>query len=463
MTVMTPSAIWLYLAQFFTREVLVGLMDNFYSQQSKIDQDNQQSNSLLLQRVNELVDEQYREVELGFLDLADGTAERLRNPAVSRRVRVLRIGPYFVRDALDSHCGAPFEDTLIAARELLTRLNDVEEYHIRWHELPTTFLRPLELQCDDNLSNMFCAATSFLTVPFTFAPSLRTLTIEFALDKTEHVFLPTVVLPSLSELNLCVRSDHAGDLDAAGYAMVHHLARFMNNAHRTLTSLSFETSLGHDFSPLFSALVPFPRLSTLALAIPTARPHLGDPVALNGFLRDQSDTVAHLSLRGFNSTTRRQSVDAAWFSECLEGLAFPALRTLDVRTAFIPLDSAVPCALDLCGTYLSYEDVEAVLHGFGDRLQTLRLFVTCLTPELVDMLSDAVPGLVGLDVRISYVNAVVPPQCKETQLARFCEAMDKRTYAGWKLRDVKIWMFSPKLRLQRRCVDAVLGSIVRSR
>jgi hypothetical protein len=75
---MTPSAIWLYLAQFFTREVLVGLMDNFYSQQSKIDQDNQQSNSLLLQRVNELVDEQYREVELGFLDLADGTAERLR-------------------------------------------------------------------------------------------------------------------------------------------------------------------------------------------------------------------------------------------------------------------------------------------------------------------------------------------------------------------------------------------------
>ncbi|KAJ7156860.1 hypothetical protein C8R43DRAFT_997442 [Mycena crocata] len=469
MTLMNPSALWLYLAQFFTRDVLVGLMTADCT-----------TRALLGERVDKSLDEQYREVDFRFLHLADGTARRLWKRAVADRVRILRIGPYFVCDALDGRQGRPFSDAVQPAHRLLTRFRNVEEYHVLWHERPTMSTARRIGPKDDHLFDVIPVASACLTVPFSSAPYLRILTVELSLDKAEHVFLPTCLLPSLEEFNLCIRDDHVGELDVAGYVMVHHLARFLNNTHRTLRALSFETSLSIDFSPFFSALGFFAHLSKLALSIPTADPHLGDPSALKALFHAHRDTLEHFSLRGFCLDKSRAGMDSRWLSECLSGITFASLQSLKVGTTFIPLDVAMLCiqqctdtlaALDITGEYLSYEAVEAMLRASADcRLTALSVGVECLCPELVDRLAECLPGLTKLNLRLRSVAshrheppAFVKDSRKQpaSQLGGFRGEMQSRNYQGWRLEDIQVWKFKGKLQLQGWCVDVLRESLGR--
>ncbi|KAJ7746809.1 hypothetical protein DFH07DRAFT_832469 [Mycena maculata] len=465
MTSMHPSTIWLYLARFFPRDVLLGLMAADCT-----------ARALLEQRVASSLKELHREIDFRFLHLMDGTAGRLWNRAVADHLRVLRIGPYFVCDALDHSKNVPFRHTVRPVRSLLARFRNLEEYHILWHERPTSTLRRIR-PIYDHLSNTLCLASSFLTVPFSSAPNLRSLTVEISLDKAEHVFLPSFELPSLRDFSLCIRDDHADDLDAAGYVMGHHLARFLNNAHRTLRSFSFETSLNTDFSPFFSALGFFPCLSKLALSIPTADPHLGDPSTLNVFLRLHRDTLEHFALRGF-STNKSRTDSSCWLSQCLSEIRFSSLRTLNIGTSFISLDVVILCIeqwadtlteLDITGEYMSYEAVEDILDAFVDRpLTSLNMSVTTLCPELVDMLAAYLPHLIKLHLRIRTLS---PHRCepptslgsvrkqKVLEVERFCAEMNRRTYNGWELEDIGIWRFASKLQYQARCVNALRDSL----
>ncbi|KAJ7132249.1 hypothetical protein C8R44DRAFT_46346 [Mycena epipterygia] len=466
MTLMHPSAIWLYLAQFFPRDVLASLMTA-----------DRVTRAILEQRVDETLDEQYRELDFRFLHLADGTAGRLRMRAVADRVRVLKIGPYFVCDALDSK-DPPFRDAAQPIRRILARFRNVEEYHILWHERPTmSTVRRIETQYD-HLFDTLPLASATLAVPFSSAPYLRSLTVELSLDKAEHLFFPTSVLPNLGEMKLCIRDDHAGDLDAAGYIMVHHLSRFLNNTHRTLHSLSFETSLNIDYSPLFSALGFFAHLSKLSLSIPTSDPHLGDPSALKGFLHSHHDTLEHLSLRGFCTSKVRAAMDSHWLSECLSDITFSSLHTLDVGTSFIPLDVVMLCiqqctdtltALDIAGDYLSFDAVEEILFALTDSpLKSLTAGVTCLCPELVDILAEHLPALTKLNLKIRYVTSHRDESPmfvgssrtqKQSQVERFAAAMSGRNYDGWKLKDLGIWKFTSKLQYQALCVNILRDSL----
>jgi hypothetical protein len=321
----------------------------------------------------------------------------------------LKIGPYFVCEALDGNHDEPFEESIRSVRGVLAHLRNLEEYHILWHERPTmSTCRPKYHHSSDTLR----LASTILTVPFS-ASYLHRLTVEVSLDKAEHLFLPTIVLPSLEQLSLCIRDDHAGDLDAGGYIMVHHLARFLNNTHRTLRSLSFETSLSTDFSPFFSALGHFPHLSELALSIPTSDPHLGDPSAMKGFLHSHRDTLTQFSLRGFCMRHTWVNMDSLWLSACLSGMTFSSLHTLNVGTSFIPSSVAMLCiqqsadtltALDITGEYLCFEEVDDIIRtAAGGRLRSLSMGVTCLCPQLVDMLAARLPGLTKLNLRIRLV------------------------------------------------------------
>ncbi|KAJ6631034.1 hypothetical protein B0H10DRAFT_1980501 [Mycena sp. CBHHK59/15] len=440
MTVMHSSTLWFYFAQFFTHDILVGLMTAGLA------------TPLLGTRVDETLQEQYREVDLRFLHLENGMAERLRKRAVADRVRVLRIGPYFVCDALDSSPTA-FGEAIDGARRLVRRFRHVEEYYLMWHERPTTSLRRPAPDCD--VSDIL-RASAFLAAPFTSTPYLRVLTVELALDKAEHLFQPRCTLPSLEELRLCIRADHGGgDIDAAGYIMVHHLARFINNAHRTLQSLSFASALSIDFSPLFASLCSFANLRSLALEIPTARPYLAEPAALRSFLCAHRATLGHLALRGFanNNGAARGAVDASWLAQCLSGVSLPALRTLDVGTSFVPLEVAMLCigqfadtlaALDIMGQYLDDVEVVDVLRALKDRprLRALSVGVVCLIRGVAPRRGEQ-PVFVG-----GKRNSRKLKWWQDD----FCAEMSSHTYAGWGLRD---------LQCQHRYVDAVCESLVR--
>ncbi|KAJ7230575.1 hypothetical protein GGX14DRAFT_411470 [Mycena pura] len=454
MTLMTSSTIWHYLAQFFAQDVLAALMAADCT-----------SRVVLNERVAESLDEHYREFDL-------------RKRTVVNRVRILRIGPYFVCDALDRRQEHPFRDTVRLMRALLARFRHIEEYHLLWHERPTMSLHRDEHKCD--MSDIFRRGSAFLAIPFSSSPYLHTIDVELSLDKAAHLFLPTVVLPRLENIRLCIRNDHSGDLTTAGYTMAHRLSRFLNNHNHTLRSLSFETSLCTDFSPLFLALGFFAHLSKLVLVIPTSKPHLGDPSALKGFLQLHHDTVEHLSLRGFCTNQVWARMDVGWLSACLSGVTFSALRMLSVGTSFLPLDAAMLCirqwadtltTLDITGHYLSYEEAESMLRVFAGRsLGSLSVGVTCLSPELIDKLAQSLPGLTKLHLRIQ---SVVPhlhdsltdiggghKQNDQEWQAGFCAEMGMRKYDGWKLDEVGIWKFGKsKLQYQGWCVCAVRGSL----
>ncbi|KAJ7626287.1 hypothetical protein DFH06DRAFT_737426 [Mycena polygramma] len=397
MTLMHHSAIVNYLVDLFTRDVLEGLLAGCTSR------------ALLGERVDAELEEQYREVDLRFLHFEDGTAQRLWNRAVADRVRVLSIGPYFVCDALDNSQARRFKDTIRIARALVTRFRNLEKCHILWHERPTATLRRAPRK---HLPDTLRLASGFLAAPFSSARHLRTLKIECSLDKAEHLFLRTAVLPRLEEFTLCIRDDHAGNLDAAGYIMVHHIARLLNNTHRTLRSFSFETSLSTDFAPLFSALGFFPHLATLALTVPTAAPHLGDPSAVKRFLQLHHATVERFTLRGFCTNKLRADTVGLWLSECLRGVTFSALHTLSVGTSFIPVEVVMLCVeqwadtlrdVDVSGEYLSFDAVEDVLMRGDMRLERLDVGVACLCPEIMDLLAEHLPGLSKLTLNIRYV------------------------------------------------------------
>ncbi|KAJ7777360.1 hypothetical protein B0H16DRAFT_955477 [Mycena metata] len=466
MTLMHPSAIWLYLAQFFTRDVLAQLMIPYTTRASLSD------------RVAASLEELYHDVDFRFLHLADGTARRLRKRPVADRVRVLSIGPYFVCDALDS--GQPFGKTAQIVADILARFRNTEKYRILWHERPTATLRRPAPKYD-HLPDILCLASTFLVIPFSSAQYLRILTVECSLDKAEHLFSPTIVLPRLEEFNLCIRDDDGADLDAAGYTMIHHIARFLNNVDATLRSLSFETSLVADFSPLFMALGFFAHLSKLSLCIPTSTCDLGDPSALKAFLHQHHYTLEHLSLRAHLSRRQRGAdTDAGWLSECLTGVTFCKLQTLSVGTSFIPRDVVVLCIqqwadtlsdLDITGDYLSYEQLEDLLGEFEDgELTSLTVGVTCLCPELVDMLAEHLPDLTRLNLRIQSVapHRLAAPRVigvprkltdSDPQLERFCAEMSSRNYPGWNLQDISVWKFTKKLQYHGRCVDAIRDSL----
>ncbi|KAJ7272614.1 hypothetical protein B0H12DRAFT_588574 [Mycena haematopus] len=471
MALMHPSVIWLYLAQFFTRDILVNLMTAT-------------THAVLSERVEASLEKLYREVEFRFLDLEDGTFQRLWRRAVADRVRVLSIGPYFVSDALDNNQRQPFSRTAQTARALLARFRNLEKYHILWHERPTATLRRIAPTYDESI---LCLASAFLTAPLSSAPCLRILIVECSLDKAEHLFLPTTVLHRLEEFTLRIRDDHAGDLDAAGYIMVHHLARFLNNTHRTLRSFSFETSLAADFSPFFSALGFFAHLSMLSLSIPTSDPHLGDPSALKGFLHLHGDTLQHLSLRGFcTNRSGRAGMTGRWLSQCLTDIT-PSLHTLNVRTSFIPLDVVMLCvrqwadtltALDIVGEYLTHDAIESILRELSDkRLKSLSVAVKCLCPELVDRLAERLPGLTKLHLLVQSISPhrleapklvrrggsrrFLGRSCEQTdpQSERFCAEIATRRYDAWKLQDVGVWMFAKKLQYQGWCANAIRGRV----
>ncbi|KAJ7708772.1 hypothetical protein B0H17DRAFT_365056 [Mycena rosella] len=96
-------------------------------------------------------------------------------------------------------------------------------------------------------------------------------------------------------------------------------------------------------------------------------------------------------------------------------MTFSSLHTLNVGTSFIPLDVVTLCirqctdtltTLDIAGEYLSFEVVQDVLRTIAGRpLRNLNIGVTCLSPQLVDLLAEHLPVLTKLSLRIRAVSA----------------------------------------------------------
>ncbi|KAJ7708776.1 hypothetical protein B0H17DRAFT_1324901 [Mycena rosella] len=125
--------------------------------------------------------------------------------------------------------------------------------------------------------------------------------------------------------------------------------------------------------------------------------------------------------------------------------------------------------LDITGEYLNFEVVQDILLTIADRpLRNLNVGVTCLSPQLVDLLAEYLPILTKLSLRIRAVSADrhEPPMFigasrmqKQSQVERFRAEMATREYEGWGLREVGVWKYTSKLQYQGWCVDILRDSL----
>ncbi|KAJ7230574.1 hypothetical protein GGX14DRAFT_486298 [Mycena pura] len=434
----------------------------------------------------------YRQISFAFLNRAlvrDLT--RLRDPAVARRVRTLHIHPYFVKEVLEkpaqpcphSHslrgkfklaglfrdqkrlarcartsalleCASP-EELVRTMVEVISGLPFVTHYHIAWsalhsiHDLPVRFL---------------VAA---------FRPSVLQLALEISLEKTVDLLAHTKTLENLEELDLFIRLDHVLSAEAYEQILVDHLAPAINRLHNSLQKLSLRLCEPLDIAPLFDSLRYMPCLDSLSLSIPMARPHLGHPSGLGRFL-ERHRSLGHLALRATelsgDGLVPADDPLSEWINDALSFVTGPAkLRTLEASLALFPIEAAALCigrfartlhTLVLTGRYLPYERVDELLSAMrragAGRLQTLRLGAVTLSPELVDLLAEKLPGLRRLELLVRdvvgsegdlplYYGGV---EQDDSQIGSFLMEMEQRRYADWALRSLTLSRSSFPYRMQ---------------
>ncbi|KAJ7065228.1 hypothetical protein C8F01DRAFT_1124843 [Mycena amicta] len=454
---MFPPEIWLEVAQHLPPAVIA----NMYSVSG--------------QWFEISMDARYRSVSVAFLNHAMlRNIARLRDPAVARRVRTLHIHPYFVKQVLERTHDSPqpprgrfklgglFRDHKWPGRcvrsgaslpttpeelvrtmvEVLSGLPYVTHYDIAWsgldviHDLPVPFL---------------VAA---------FRPSVLQLTLEISLEKTMKLLAHTEKLENLEELDLFIRLDHLYTRETYEQILVEHLAPAINRLHKTLQKLSLRLCEPMDVAPLFDSLRFMPSLESLCISIPLARPHLGHPSGLGRFLDRHRDTLRNLALRGSelsgNGLIPAEDPLSEWVNDALSFVTGPTkLRSLELSLTLFPVEAATLClgrfarsltSLTLTGRQLPYDRVDELLSAIrriahGKRLKKLRLGTVTLSPELIDLIAEKLPGLDRLDLLVRDVvgsEGDLPlycggPEQDDNQIGSFLGEMEQRRYPEWAL------------------------------
>jgi hypothetical protein len=329
-------------------------------------------------------------------------------------------------------------------QEVLSKLPNVSEYHITWADLPVSCLA-------------YNPAYLFSSI-FRSAP-IRRLTIAISLENLSALDAQVFSkLSSIEQLRMVLHSEIAtstdtqADTDSDSDTLVPSdmttysttdfltfssssstLATAINYIRHTLKSLEIEirgpSPLG-SFLPLIDHL---PHLEKLLVTLPIDGDIQFDNhhSALSTFIDRHSTSLRALALRAeqpiFSSLGRRRGgslLKAAYndddddagdpffldtrFQQSLRNIRQTRIRSLDLTTTHIPIDTCLACirtfrsslvSLSVTGQYQSLSFIEEVLDEFevegggGGLLRELRLGTVVLTPGLMDLLAEKVPGL----------------------------------------------------------------------
>ncbi|KAF7309557.1 Polygalacturonase 3 [Mycena indigotica] len=396
---------------------------------------------------------------------------RLRDPAVAQRVRTLHIHPYFVKEVeeqtgilITTHCRRKFKiggflrlgrcaRTPLSIQELVPMMVEVVSglpnltaFNIAWNGLETIHDLPVPI---------LVAA---------FRPSLLRLTVEISLEKTVKLLAHTARLENLEELDLFIRLDHLYSDEAYKQILVSHVAPAINRLHKTLQKLSLRLCEPMDVAPLFDSLQVLPFLESVAISIPLARPHLGDPSGLGNFFERQRNTLRNVALRSSDLSgdglVSHDGPLSEWVNDALSFVAGPThLRSLDISLTLFPLEAAALClglfarsltSLTLTGRQLTYDSVDELLGAVrrGRELQKLRLGTVTLSPELIDLIAEKLPALERLDLTIHEVvgseGELLYLEHKGDQIQSFLSEMEQRRYPEWSLHKLALsWTSFP--------------------
>ena len=359
----------------------------------------------------------------------------------------------------------PFEHYSWALSDTLACFTGVTRYTARWSE-----------QVD------FHSVLVMAHIWMSLGSNLHTIHWESPLEKLHLLLLesPSIHFPVLKHLSLKLqRPVEQAHSDSERFRI--SLAPFVNRHSSTIRSLSFlginPPSPPIDIISLLSMLDPLPCLQqfTLELGVLSGRYiHISDPLILTRFLSIHAATLEHLSLK-FSGAGREDGqyheVDDAFgamfsaglrnlvvleirhcgFSPLKGGIVKSARHFSDTITTLV-IESESKFSLDL-----TYNEVERLVMAFSHRssdarLTTLHLGVRTLSPQLIDLLAFALPGLRTLTLKARFIHAnerwteTFPPP--PDSFYPFRMEMEKRVYYNWELRHVSVrqanWNPSPR-------------------
>ncbi|KAJ8076854.1 hypothetical protein PM082_001277 [Marasmius tenuissimus] len=466
-----PHDVWAHIASFLPPSQL----DDLYSLSSTF--------------FNIAMDQRYHQISLSYLTRKMvRTLERIRDPYVAKRVKVLYLHPHFVKDVINrdhspllssnstllsrlgdfasqlrdqklfgkqrSRCHLfkfkTFEDFQEAAVDILNSLPNLTDLHLAWSGLPTVGDSPVPI------------------ISASFVPHLRRLWLDISLEKLAFMLPHFSNLQNIEQLDLFIRIDH--ELDSKRYEnILVQFAQTINGLHRTLRKFAIQLWEPLDISSFFSSLHCLPLLAHVSLSIPIGGPHLGDSDAITNFFNLHSASLRSLSIRATElGEWARVPNDIQlydWIENAFSGVRLSCLASLEISLGLIPVESAMVCirkfagtlrSLVLAGRRLSLHDIDTITSAFPHchlssngfhGLDSLRLGSVTLNPQLMDLLAERLPHVSRLEL---LVRDVVPYQgdhplyyksCPdhdqdESQLTRFFEEMERRFYPDWRIRQL---------------------------
>ncbi|KAF8335087.1 hypothetical protein F5887DRAFT_989881 [Amanita rubescens] len=490
---------------------------------------------------NLAMDYRYRQISFTYLnERMVWLLLRLRDSAIAQRVKTLYIYPDFLkRELYTNHaqedvkissdvlrhkillksgkCGLPAKFIIEFMQDVLSKLPNVSEYHITWTGLPLTCL-------SNNPAQIFSSI-------FASAP-IRRLTITISLENLSYLDAQVFSrLSCLEELRMVLHSEIPTSTvlpipatpDLLMYSTTDFLtftsssttlASAINYVRNTLKTLEIEirgpSPLG-SFLPLINDI---PNLEKLLVSLPIDGDIQfdNDHSALSTFIDRHSATLRVLALRaeqpifslggrrgGSSSITSVNSDPDPFFldtrfQKSLQNIRQTRLRSLDLNTTHIPIDTCLACigtfrstlvSLSLTGQYQSLSFIEEVLEelevecddgrcGLRElRLRELRLGSVVLTPNLMDLLSEKAPRLEKLCLLVKDVASSSSPSplssaaedcCgrREQQIESFFAEMSKRRYREWQLKHIKLVLSMPDVECWQSQVEMVLGECIPS-
>ncbi|PPQ79790.1 hypothetical protein CVT26_012473 [Gymnopilus dilepis] len=496
-----PNEIWLQIVEYLPVQVLQDLMS---------------LNSVFFQAA---MDYRYRQISFAYLDNRMlRSLARLKDPSVAKRVRILHLYPAFLKEALDrereKQCISSPTPTPVHRRSLRHKLTDIANLLLEpklTHKHPrlrliqslkrTEDIVQLLLDVLSGLPNVtdyyvtWCGLPSIseTAVPFlstVFQPNLRKLSLELSLENMRTLLTPAFRVENLEELQLTIHSENIQSVWEREFILSTHLAPAISRLRSTLRSLTIQSWEPADLSPMLWEITCLPALEELVIAVPVESTHLGDPEGLTHFLNAHRATLRTLRLRATQFGGRGFTPDAVsfdtWVRGAMQGVRLPKLRELDISSGHFPIDTSHFClrhfvssitSLSLTGCYRSYDDVHEALNLVSDRdgpLFRLRLGLVSLSPQLLDLISSQLPGLIRLELVVKYIlphpfdspifSSQHPDDQAVIQVDAFLSEMENRRYSFWELSHLSLLAdFLPSRchyedlleKMFRRCIPSI--------
>ncbi|TFK35794.1 hypothetical protein BDQ12DRAFT_263937 [Crucibulum laeve] len=416
--------------------------------------------------------------------------ESLRDPTVAKRVRILKLWPGAVHDALN------FPNNILGPRSHQSpyyRYRWIPTY-TQWRSTPSisptnlSFLPPpakrqsLFLDTIVGLSHVTeCHFEWYHYMEFkplsrivcdalwsAIGANLHTLTINVSADKIGDVIapmlLPPITLHKLKTLRITFVEQFTV-YDITGIqAISDYIVPLINIhapilQHLQISNPSMVYTSYADLSKIFRSLGPFPRLETLSLLIRFNSLNLSEPSGLQRMLQENT-TIRMLELRHTDQYSReRESQQDGYMrgnNHLLYGnMVLPHILELKLGLRMLggvynpgfPSIARMCCAitsLTLFDRSLPLAELNSALRAFSAclHLQSFSVPVQILTPEVLDLIAQKLPFIRKLEVAANAICGYINSPTKEQDILNFQEAMRHRKgihyYTNWRLEDITI-------------------------